>query len=258
MDATTYSISELASLSGTSVRTLHHYDHIGLLVPRRMENGYRAYGEQEVRRLQQILLWRTCGIELKRIKSLLDDPGYDESVALRSQLDVLVHRREQIDRTIENVRDTLRSLEKGNSMTDSQRFEGLKRKAIEDNERAYGGEVRARFGNHAADEANAALLAMDEGTWNDMSALEERIKELLTAAMATGDAKGQEAQDLVRAHARWLSLHWGDGAYNVEAHRGLADGYLADQRFVTYYDTACGNGATQFLHDAILANTTAD
>ena len=118
--------------------------------------------------------------------------------------------------------------------------------------------MRARFGNHAADEANAALLAMDEGTWNDMSALEERIKELLTAAMATGDAKGQEAQDLVRAHARWLSLHWGDGAYNVEAHRGLADGYLADQRFVTYYDTACGNGATQFLHDAILANTTAD
>lgn len=257
MGTTTYSISELANMSGTSVRTLHHYDRIGLLVPSRMENGYRTYGEREVKRLQQILLWKACGIELRRIRSLMDDPEYDESLALNRQLDVLLQRRAELDGTIENVRTTLQSLEEGGRMADKKRFEGLKRKVIDDNERTYGEEVRTRFGDKAMDDANAALLAMDEETWNDMNALEERIKELLRLAMASGDVAGQESRELVRAHARWLSLHWGEGAYTAEAHRGLADGYLADQRFVAYYDGACGDGATQFLRDAIMSNTPA-
>lgn len=254
MDTQTYSISELARLSGTSVRALHHYDKIGLLVPQRASNGYRSYGAQEVRRLQQIMLWRACGIELKRIKALLDDPSYDEATALCRQLDVLRTQRAQIDRTIDNVQRTLQGLNEGESMSDHQRFEGIKRAAIDDNDRTYGKEARMRFGDKAVDDANASLLAMDEKTWNDMNALEELIKELLRRAMKSGDVTGPEAQELVRAHSRWISLHWGKGAYNAEAHRNLADGYLCDERFVAYYDTACGTGATQFLRDAIHAN----
>lgn len=248
-----YSIGQLSELSGVSVRTLHHYDQIGLLVPQRKGNGYRTYGSDEVHRLQQILLYRACGMELSRIAQALDDPSYDERTALLQQLTLLRKRQAALNRTIGTVERTLEALEEKREMTDKERFEGLKRKAIDDNERAYGKEARERHGDAAIDAANEAMLAMDETTWNDMNALEDRIKELLRAAMASGDPAGSEAKELVEAHARWLELHWGAGAYNTEAHRGLADGYLADERFISYYDGACGASATQFLHDAIHA-----
>ena len=248
-----YSVRQLAELSGVSVRTLHHYDAIGLLVPKRAQNGYRTYSERDVRRLQQILLYRACGLELSQIGELIDRPDSNEASVLDDQLQRLLCQREQLEATIHNVRRTIDALKRGERMSDKQRFEGLKREAIERNEKTYGAEARRRHGDEAVDAANAALLAMDEETWNNMDALEERIKELLAAAMASGDVEGPEAQQLVAAHARWIGLHWGTGAYSAEAHRNLADGYLADERFVTYYDSACGTGATQFLHDALKA-----
>lgn len=253
MDERGYSIGQLSELSGASVRTLHHYDQIGLLVPHRMKNGYRVYGPGEVRRLQQILLYRTCGMELSRIAQILDDPSFDEQTALLQQLALLRDRVAALNQTIGTVERTLEALEEKREMTDRERFEGLKRKTVDDNEQMYGKEARRRHGDAAIDAANDTLLAMDEATWNDMNTLEGRIKELLRAAMTSGDPAGSEAQLLVDAHARWLELHWGAGAYNAEAHRGLADGYLADERFVSYYDDACGTGATQFLRDAIHA-----
>ena len=253
MSQTEYSIGQLSKLSGVSVRTLRHYDHIGLLAPQRRDNGYRTYGPVEVRRLQQILLYRACGMELTRIAQVLDDPSFDEREALMQQLALLRDRQAALNATIQTVERTLGSLNEGSEMTDAERFEGLKREAVSRNERQYGKEARRRHGDAAIDAANEALLALDQTTWNDMNALEDRIKELLQTAMATGDPTGAEARKLVEAHARWLELHWGQGSYNVEAHRGLADGYLADERFVEYYDGACGTGATKFLRDAVHA-----
>jgi DNA-binding transcriptional MerR regulator len=248
-----YRINELAELAGISVRTLHHYDRIGLVRPRRETNGYRVYQAADVARLQQVLLFRACGLALSDIGRIIDDPAFDEGVALREQLARLQAQRADIDRIIATVEKTLAACEKGAQMSDKDRFEGLKAKAVAENEKRYGAEARRRFGDEAVDAANDALLAMDEKTWNDMDALEERIKELLRQAMAAGDTTGAAARELVSAHARWLQLHWGAGAYTPEAHRGLADGYLADERFVAYYDGACGKGATQFLRDAICA-----
>ena len=249
-----YTPKQLAALSGVTVRTLHHYDQIGLLVPKRSENGYRSYDHGDVERLQQILLYRSMGLELQEIAQLLDAPSYDAASALRDHLHILLERREQLDTLIDTVRKTVQSLEGGLEMTDDERFEGLKQDMIDQNEKTFGKEARARFGDKAIDEANAKLLRMGEGEWTDIMELEEAIKAQLRAAMASGDVSGAEVQKLVRMHARWLSAHWPDGAYSPEAHRGMADGYLADQRFIAYYDEACGSGATQFLHDAIHAN----
>ena len=253
MDEVRYSVQQLAELADVSTRTLHHYDRIGLLVPRRQKNGYRYYTSRDVERLQQILLYRACGMSLGAIAHTLDDASFDVEAALEEQLACLRRQADDLAALIHTVEQTLALHREGTKMADSARFEGFKRKAVEDNERTYGREARRRHGDAAVDAANAALLAMDEKTWNDMNALEEKIKELLAAAMREGDATGPAAKELVHAHARWLQLHWGERAYNAEAHRGLADGYLADERFVAYYDGACGEGATQFLHDAIWA-----
>ena len=253
-DERTYSVHEVAALAGVTVRTLHHYEQIGLLVPARRANGYRAYSAADLQRLQHILLYRECGMELTAIREALDAPGFDAKAALEEHLAQLEQHRRELDTLMETVRKTIRSLEGEETMTDEERFEGLKREAVEANEAAYGAEARRRHGDAAVDAANAKLLAMGEAEWNDMNELETAIIAQLKTAMATGDPFGEEAQRLARMHARWLQMHWGDGAYSPEAHRQLAQGYLADSRFMAYYDERAGEGATRFLADALEAN----
>ena len=129
----------------------------------------------------------------------------------------------------------------------------LKRwREVECNEAAYGEEVRAAFGDEAMDEANRKYVSMGEAAHLQADELELAIKEQLRRAMEAGDAAGPEAQKLAAMHAQWLRMYWPDGMYSPEAHKGLAEGYVADDRFRAYYDQVAP-GATQFLHDAIHA-----
>ncbi len=116
-------------------------------------------------------------------------------------------------------------------------------------------ENEERYGDEAIDAANETLLDMDSQTWNDMKELERAILGQLSIAMSDGDPKSIEAQKLVAMHRRWISLNWGREPQD-EAYLGLAHGYLADQRFVDYYDKPCGTGATAFLVQAIESSPT--
>lgn len=136
-------------------------------------------------------------------------------------------------------------------MDKREAFEALKRHAIEENERAYGREARERYGDDAVDAANERLASLSRDEWGEKDQLEQAIKEQLRAAMATGDPAGDAARELAQMHERWIRLHWGEGRYSREAHRGLAQMYLADDRFRAYYDTAAGEGATEFLVAAL-------
>ena len=247
MDKEHYSIGEVSQLTGTSVRALRHYEDLGLLHPLRMNNGYRAYRSADLERLQHILLYRACGVELVDIARILDSPRFDAREALSRHLNTLHERRNNLDTLIATVEKTLQSLEGGKPMTDKERFEGMKQAAVAANEAKHGAEARAKWGDAAIDAANEKLLAMDEETWNDMQALEGTIIDTLKAALSSGDPRSAEAEQLARMHARWIQLHWGEGAYSREAHLGLAQGYLADARFRAYYDERAGEGATEFL-----------
>lgn len=249
-----YTVGQLAALSGVSARALRYYEELGLLTPQRKANGYRVYGPADVDALQQILLFRSCGVELEEIRRMLEAPRFDATDTLRHHLKTLFAQKEELETLIATVEKTIASLEGRYDMTDKERFEGLKRKAVEDNERAYGREARERYGDEAIDAANKKLLAMDEREWTDVQALGEAIIEQLKAAMTTGSAHGAEAQELARMHAAWIKAHWPEDAYSREAHLALAEGYLADERFIAYYDGAAGKGATQFLRDALAAN----
>lgn len=253
MTGPTYTVGQLARMSGTSVRTLHHYEQMGLLVPARRENGYRVYTSADVARLQQILVFRACGMELSQVRELLDAPDYSARDALEGHLARLLQQRDELDRLIGTVEDTILHLDEGIAMEDARRFDGLKRRIVEENEARYGKEARRRHGDAAVDAANERLLGMTEEQWNDMNALEEAITEQLKAAMATGDTTGPEARELCKMHARWIELHWGKGAYNREAHRMLAQGYLCNDGFRAYYDGRAGKGATEFLVAALEA-----
>lgn len=254
LSASTCTIGQLAKLSGVTERTLRHYESKGLLEPARQANGYRAYMPADVARLQRILLFRACGMSLAAIKRTLDGSEADVTAALASQIAVLQARRDHIDDLIENAQSALAEQEGKETMTDTQRFEALKRTAIEENERAYGAEVRARYGDEAMDASNAALEAMDERQWKDLEELGQAILDQLGRAMRTGDPNGPEAARLAQMHAAWIRGHWGAGAYTPEAHCALVQSYLTDARFRGYYDDQVGDGATDFLAAAVCAH----
>ena len=141
-----YTVKDLARLTGLTPRTLRYYDAIGLLCPRRgKDNDYRLYGPDEVDRLQQILLYRDMGLPLEEIKCLLDAPEFDHAAALREHLSRLLERRREVDALIRAVQNTLNTIAGGTTMTDMEKFEGMKRQAIRENEAAYGKEWFAHF-----------------------------------------------------------------------------------------------------------------
>ena len=244
-----YTIGQLAALAGVSVRTLHHYDQIGLLVPSRTPNGYRRYTRAEVDRLQLILLYREMDMPLERIARCLDAP--DTVPLLREQRARLVAQRDTLDQLIATVTATIAEKEGGPVMEDQEKFEGFKRRLVEENERDYGAEARDKYGDDAVDASNAKLMGMTPEQYAATQDLSAQIAEGLRAAMVGGDPASPEAQHVCDLHRRWLCAFWKDGAYSKQAHAGLAEMYVADERFKAHYD-AIAPGAAQFLHDALL------
>ncbi|WP_297037420.1 TipAS antibiotic-recognition domain-containing protein [uncultured Enorma sp.] len=123
---------------------------------------------------------------------------------------------------------------------------------VAENEKDYGEETRAAYGDEVVDASNKKYLAMGEAAHLQAEELAVAINEQLRRAMEAGDPAGPEARKLVAMHARWLHMYWPDGTYTPEAHKGLADGYVADERFQAYYEKVAP-GAAQFLRDAIRA-----
>lgn len=249
-----YTVKALAELAGVTPRTLRWYDQKGLLKPRRTtEAGYRLYGREEVDRLQDILFYKELGLELETVREILDAPGFDRLAALRSHLTELEARRERLDALILTVEKTIEEAQGGRPMTDKEKFEAFKRRAVEANEEQYGKEIREKYGREAVEGSNAKLLSMTEeehGQWKD---LEAEILSALEASVRSGeDPAGKEGRRIAELHRRWLSCTW--TAYTPQAHRGVAELYTADARFTAYYDKKVP-GCAAFLREAVRAYT---
>lgn len=126
----------------------------------------------------------------------------------------------------------------------------MKNDLIAQNESTYGKEARERFGDKAIDDSNHKLAGLSEGQWQQQQLLAEKILAELKSLTSLNDPASPRAQVLCDLHKQWLQIFWADGTYSPQAHLALAEGYLADQRFVAYYDQAAP-GATQFLRDAL-------
>ncbi|EGA90868.1 transcriptional regulator, MerR family protein [Planococcus donghaensis MPA1U2] len=248
-----YTVNKLASLSGISTRTLRYYDEIDLLKPaRKNSSGYRIYGQSEVDRLQQILFYRELGLELEQIKSIVNNPAFDGSQALAEHREKLLAKRVQLDLLISNVEKTISAKKGASTMADNEKFQGFKQKLVDNNEQQYGNEIRENYGDELVDRSNAKMLKLSEEDYQEFMKLEQQILNGLAEAMETGDPTSEAAQQTVDLHCQWLNFTW--STYSKEAHRGLAEMYVADERFATYYDKV-QPGTAQFLRDAIVAYT---
>lgn len=247
-----YTVQKLAMLAGVSARTLRYYDAIGLLVPPKNGSGYRLYGSVEVDRLQLILFYRELGFGLREIAKLLDDPEFDETQALIGQRKQLLDKRNQLDLLITNVEKTISAKQGESHMSDHEKFEGFKQQLVEDNEAAYGKEIREQYGDAEIDRSNAKMLGMDRMQYEAFKSLEQEILDKLESALADGEPEGKDGQEVADLHRQWLGFTW--VSYDPKAHAGLAEMYVADERFAAYYEKA-GNGAARYLRDAIVAYT---
>ncbi|MEW9700600.1 MerR family transcriptional regulator [Paenibacillus sp. SI8] len=245
-----YTVQKLGVLAGISTRTLRYYDEIGILKPARINSsGYRIYGQSEVDRLQQILFYRELGVSLEEIKELISSPSYDADQALREHRGKLLAKRKQIDILIANVDLTLAQREGSKTMNDQQKFEGFKQQFIDKNEKQYGAEIRSKYGAAPIDKANIKIKGMTEKRHAEIEQLGADIHAALAEAFVTGDPAGALAQKAADLHRQWLSFYW--DSYSKEAHAGVAQMYVDDERFTAYYDQD-RPGMAKFLRDAVV------
>lgn len=246
------SIGELAKISGVSTRTLRHYEDCGLLSPERTENGYRVYSQADAKCLAQILAMKKCGLSLTTIKYLMSEPDINLHTILRNHLRSLQTQGQSLEKAIERTKAAIATIERIEHMETKDAFQELKEQSVKDFENTHGEEARNLYGDDAINAANARMMSMTKDEWEAKELLEDAIKVQLRIAMQTCNPSSDASQELTRMHEKWIAIHWGSN-YKEKEYLELVRGYLKDPRFVKYYDSACGDGATEFLVKAVEA-----
>jgi DNA-binding transcriptional MerR regulator len=240
-------VGELAQLAGVTVRTLHHYDEIGLLSPSgRSDAGYRLYEYSDLVRLQEILIWRQLGFPLQEIQRLLDDPGHDRLSALERQRELVGRELERLGATARALDAALAAHEQGTQLEETKMFEDFDPTAYED-------EARERWGHTDAYQESARRTAgYGEAEWAEIRAEADQIVEDFAALMAAGEpATGERARAVAERHRRHITRWF--YPVSTQMHRGLADMYIADPRFRATYESVAP-GLARYVRDAVNAN----
>jgi DNA-binding transcriptional MerR regulator len=248
--AASFKVGEVAGLARISVRTLHHYEHVGLLAPSaRSESGYRLYGPADLERLQQILFYKELGFSLDEIRDAMDDPDFDRREALLAQREMLREHAQRIVRLLESVDRTLISLEGGIHMTDEEMFEAFEGFDPAD----YEDEVRERWGDtDAYRESARRTKAYTKQDWERFRAESEEIGLAIVALMDEGvPPQDPRAMDQVERYRRQIDRWFYTCSH--EMHANLGRMYVADPRFTATYEKV-HVGMAQYVCDAIQAN----
>ena len=245
-----YTVGRLAELAHVTVRTLHHYDEIGLLSPSdRSSAGYRRYHDADLERLQQILYYRELGFSLEEIAEIIDDPHADATGHLRRQHELLTGRLKRLQEMVDAVEFAMEATKVGINLTPEERFEVFGDFNPDD----YAEETKERWGDtDAYAESNRRTSQYSKADWQRFNEEQADWGRRITAVMAAGlEATSPEALALAEEHRTQISRWFYECSYEMQT--GLADMYLADERFMATYEKIAP-GLTQYLHDAIHAN----
>jgi MerR family transcriptional regulator, thiopeptide resistance regulator len=245
-----HTIGAVAGFAGVTVRTLHHYDEIGLLVPGgRSAAGYRLYDQADLERLQRILLYRAMGFDLDKIAAILDDPDADPVEHLRQQHERLTDEIAHLQRMIAAVRKAMEARQMGINLTPDEMFEVFG----DADPTEHAAEAEERWGDtDAYRESQRRTASYSKADWLRIKAEGEAIEARFVAALQAGHAPGSdEAMDVAEAHRR----HIGQWFYDCPPamHRGLGEMYVADPRFTAHYEQQAP-GLAQYVSDAFVAN----
>lgn len=246
-------VGQVARLAGVSVRTLHHYDEIGLLRPGgRSTAGYRLYDDDDLDRLHQVLLYRGLGFTLDDVAAVLDDRSVPATEHLRRQLALLEERIDELVDMRLAVRKQLEARTMNLRITREEQFEIFGPDYASKHE-SYAAEAEERWGGTDAwKQFQARTSQYSKEDWQRLKAEMDDLNRRLGGAFTSGiDASSVQAMDLAEEHRQQIT-----GAYydcSLEIHRGLGQMHVDDPRFTATYD-AVAPGLAPWLRDAIAAN----
>lgn len=237
-------VHELSEMAGVSVRTLHHYDAIGLLSPAaRTEAGYRLYGGEDVARLREIMLLRELEFPLADIAAIIDSPGYDRVRALRQQVELLKLKREHIDRLIDLAQELMEKGETtmGFEAFDTSKLDEYKRRAKEEwgTTSAWQEYERRSDGRTREDERNMG----------------NELMELFVPFGQMAAKEADPASDDARAQAQLIQAFITEHFYTCtdEIFAGLGHMYGSGGEFTQNINAVAGPGAAEFASRAVEA-----
>lgn len=235
-------ISEVAKLTGITVRTLHYYDEVGLLKPSEItEAGYRLYSREDLEILQQILFFRELDFPLSQIKEIMNNPNYDKEEALKKQKELLIQQRQRIEGLIKLIE---KRIEGDNNMS----FKEFDMNEIEENKKKYAKEVKERWGTSKAyEESEKKTSSYNKEKWGDIN---QETSEIFKgfAELRNSDSGSEEVQELVRRWQKYIT----DNFYTCtnEILSGLGLMYVEDERFKENLDKN-GEGTAKLMAEAI-------
>ena len=248
---TQYTVGQLAGLSGVSVRTLHHYHEVGLLVPGgRSEAGYRLYGEADLARLRRILFYRELDLGLDQIAAALAQDGNGDGAGdqLRAQHRLLRERLDRTERLLTAIETEMEARAMGISLTPEEQFEIFGPETPAKHEAA----AQERWGDTDSwRESRRRTAAYTKQDWIEIKAQADANLAAFARALASGEpATGDAARALAEAHRDHISTWF--YACSPEMHARVAELYVADPRFSAHFERVAP-GLARYVHDAVVA-----
>ena len=251
-DSGELTVGQVAGLVGVSVRTLHHWDEIGLVVPSaRSWAGYRLYGPDDVARIHRVLVYRETGMPLAEVARVLDDSDVDATAHLARQRDLLQARIAHLTRMLRAVDTMMERNSMGENLTPQQQAEILGAEW----DPAWQEEAEERWGD--SDEwaqAAARKAAMTRQDWARVAEETEALETDLANAMREGVVPGSERANALAERHRASIDRWFDTTYAKQVL--IARGYVANSRFTAYYDKR-ESGLAAWIKEIIDANAAA-
>jgi DNA-binding transcriptional MerR regulator len=250
-DFMSYKVKEVATLAGVSVRTLHHYDEIGLLKPASITAaGYRFYTDSDLERLQQILFFKELDFNLQEIKGILDSPSFDREHALKLHKELLVKKKKRLEEIIKSVDKTMASIKGGIDMNKKDMFESFDMSEIERQQQKYAEETKEQYSSSDAyKESQRRTSKYNKEDWARIMQRGSKNYIRLASLMDSKSPSDLEVQEVIADCRQYIT----DSFYNCtpEIFRGLADLYVMDERFTANIDKT-KPGLAKFLSEGII------
>lgn len=235
-------VKQVSDLTGLSVRMLHYYDKIGLFKPSKVsESGYRLYSDEDLKILQQILFFKELDFPLKEIKSIIENPSFDRKKALINHRDLLVLKRNRLNRLIKFINKEL----KGENSMSFKEFDNFEFKNMQ---KKYAEEVKKLYCNtDEYSQYQQKTAQYGEGDWDKIGQTINDIFKRFASVIDTG-ADSQESQNLVREWKDFITKNFYE--CDNDTLKSLGEMYVKDKRFSSNIDKHAP-GLSKFINKSI-------
>ena len=233
-------INEVVKLTGVSARTLQYYDEIGLLIPQKLDNGYRDYTEENLEKLQKILFYRFLKFKLNDIKELLEG-DFDNLKILEQQRELILREKEKFEVILHNIEKTISNYKGEQTMTIEEKFNGFKKEDLN----KYENQAVEKYGKDTIEESKKRQSGREE-------IVTEEFNEVFRSMAKFKDENVDVAEKEVQSKVEDLYNNMNEYAFDcsIEVFSYIGKGYVHNPEFKKNIDKF-GEGVAEYTSKAI-------